>query len=61
MRIDGSVALVTGASRGIGCATQRRQLASAGAKVALTSRTATELETVAERSSAAEGTRSRRG
>ncbi len=48
MRIDGSVALVTGASRGIGCATATA-LASAGAKVALTSRTAEELETVAEK------------
>lgn len=46
MRIDGAVALVTGASRGIGRATAIA-LAVRGAKLALTSRNAEELEAVA--------------
>jgi short-subunit dehydrogenase len=48
MRIDGAVALVTGASRGIGRATAIA-LAARGAKLALTSRNAEELEAVASR------------
>lgn len=45
-RVDGKVAIVTGAGRGIGAATAIA-LAEAGADVALTSRTAEQLETVA--------------
>lgn len=48
MQLDGSVALVTGASRGIGSVTALA-LAAAGAKVALTARSADELEWVADR------------
>lgn len=45
-RLDGRVAVITGAGRGIGAACART-LAEAGADVALTSRTAEQLETVA--------------
>jgi NADP-dependent 3-hydroxy acid dehydrogenase YdfG len=54
MRIDGAVALVTGASRGIGRATAIA-LAARGAKLALTSRNAEELEAVASRIRSAGG------
>ena len=47
LRLDGKVALVTGASRGIGLATARR-FAEAGAEVMLTSRKAEALEAAAE-------------
>ncbi len=46
-RVDGKIAIVTGAGRGIGAATVLA-LAEAGADVALTSRTPEQLETVAE-------------
>jgi NAD(P)-dependent dehydrogenase (short-subunit alcohol dehydrogenase family) len=46
MGLDGAVAIVTGAGRGIGAATARL-LAAAGARVVLASRTAHELEAVA--------------
>jgi short-subunit dehydrogenase len=52
---DGQVALVTGASRGIGAATAEA-LAAAGAHVILTARTAAGLEVVEERIHAAGGT-----
>lgn len=47
-RLDGQLALVTGASRGIGAATAEA-LAAAGAHVVLTARTVAGLETVEER------------
>ena len=47
LRVDGQVALVTGAGRGIG-ATIARYLAEAGAEVILLSRTLSELQTVAQ-------------
>jgi NAD(P)-dependent dehydrogenase (short-subunit alcohol dehydrogenase family) len=53
--LDGKVALVTGASRGIGAATARA-LAAAGAHVVLTARTARDLESVEEEIHAAGGT-----
>lgn len=46
-RVDGKVAVITGAGRGIGAATALA-LAEAGADVALTSRTVEQLDTVAE-------------
>jgi NAD(P)-dependent dehydrogenase (short-subunit alcohol dehydrogenase family) len=52
--LDGKLALVTGASRGIGAATAEA-LAGAGAHVVLTARTATDLETIEERIHAAGG------
>jgi NAD(P)-dependent dehydrogenase (short-subunit alcohol dehydrogenase family) len=53
--LDGRLALVTGASRGIGAATAEA-LAAAGAHVVLTARTAADLEKVEERIHAAGGT-----
>lgn len=53
--LDGQVALVTGASRGIGAATAEA-LGGAGAHVILTARTAAGLEEVEERIHAAGGT-----
>ncbi len=52
--LDGKLALVTGASRGIGAATAEA-LAGAGAHVILTARTATDLEAVEDRINAAGG------
>jgi len=52
---DGKLALVTGASRGIGAAVAE-QLAAAGAHVILTARTANSLEQVEERIHASGGT-----
>ena len=52
--LDGKLALVTGASRGIGAATAEA-LARAGAHVVLTARTAADLEAVEERIHAAGG------
>ena len=52
--LDGKLALVTGASRGIGAATAEA-LAAAGAHVILTARTAPALEEVEERINAAGG------
>src|ERR671918_1577062 len=52
--LDGKLALVTGASRGIGAATAEA-LAAAGAHVILVARTATALEEVEERIHAAGG------
>ncbi|HMC92718.1 MAG TPA: SDR family NAD(P)-dependent oxidoreductase, partial [Allosphingosinicella sp.] len=52
--LAGRIALVTGASRGIGAATAEG-LAAAGAHVVLTARTAAELEVVEERIHAAGG------
>ena len=52
--LDGKLALVTGASRGIGAATAE-MLAGAGAHVILTARTATELEAIEDRIHAAGG------
>jgi NAD(P)-dependent dehydrogenase (short-subunit alcohol dehydrogenase family) len=52
--LDGKIALVTGASRGIGAATAEA-LAAAGAHVVLTARTAADLEEVEERIHAAGG------
>ncbi|HET9429297.1 MAG TPA: SDR family NAD(P)-dependent oxidoreductase [Allosphingosinicella sp.] len=53
--LTGKVALVTGASRGIGAATAEK-LASEGAHVVLTGRTAADLESVEERIHSAGGT-----
>lgn len=53
--LDGRVALVTGASRGIGAATAKA-LAAAGAHVVITARTANELEAVEEAIHQAGGT-----
>lgn len=53
--LQGRIALVTGASRGIGAATAEA-LAAAGAHVILTARTAQDLEQVEERIHAAGGT-----
>ncbi|MEO5494265.1 MAG: SDR family NAD(P)-dependent oxidoreductase [Sphingomonas sp.] len=55
MRLEGQLALVTGASRGIGAATARA-LAAEGAHVILTARTAGALEEVEEAIHAAGGT-----
>jgi NAD(P)-dependent dehydrogenase (short-subunit alcohol dehydrogenase family) len=52
--LDGKLALVTGASRGIGAATAEA-LAKAGAHVILTARTASDLEAVEDRIHAAGG------
>lgn len=52
--LDGKLALVTGASRGIGAATAEA-LAAAGAHVILTARTATDLEAIEDRIHAAGG------
>lgn len=54
LRVDGQVALVTGAGRGIG-ATIARYLAEAGAEVILLSRTLSELQTVAQQIAEAGG------
>ena len=54
MRLDGKVALVTGAGSGIGAATARRY-AEAGARVAVLSRTGDEIREVAERIAKAGG------
>ena len=54
LRLDGQVALVTGAGRGIG-ATIARYLAEAGAEVVLLSRTLSELQTVAQQITEAGG------
>jgi NAD(P)-dependent dehydrogenase (short-subunit alcohol dehydrogenase family) len=54
LRVDGQVALVTGAGRGIG-ATIARYLAEAGAEVVLLSRTLSELQTVAQQITEAGG------
>lgn len=54
LRVDGQVALVTGAGRGIG-ATIARYLAEAGAEVVLLSRTLSELQTVAQQIAEAGG------
>lgn len=53
--LDGKIALVTGASRGIGAATARA-LAASGAHVVLTARTARDLEAVEEEIHQAGGT-----
>ena len=53
--LEGRIALVTGASRGIGAATARA-LAAAGAHVVLTARSARDLEGVEEDIHAAGGT-----
>ena len=45
-RLDGQIALVTGGGRGIG-ASIARELAGAGAKVAVSARTAEQVEEVA--------------
>ena len=52
--LDGKLALVTGASRGIGAATAET-LAGVGAHVILTARTATDLEAIEDRIHAAGG------
>jgi NAD(P)-dependent dehydrogenase (short-subunit alcohol dehydrogenase family) len=54
LRLDGQIALVTGAGRGIG-ATIARYLAEAGAEVILLSRTLSELQTVAQQIAEAGG------
>ena len=54
LRVDGQVALVTGAGRGIG-ATIARYLGEAGAEVVLLSRTLSELQTVAQQITEAGG------
>jgi len=54
LRLDGQIALVTGAGRGIG-ATIARYLAEAGAEVVLLSRTLSELQTVAQQITEAGG------
>jgi NAD(P)-dependent dehydrogenase (short-subunit alcohol dehydrogenase family) len=54
LRLDGQLALVTGAGRGIG-ATIARYLAEAGAEVVLLSRTLSELQTVAQQIAEAGG------
>ena len=54
LRLDGQVALVTGAGRGIG-ATIARYLAEAGAEVVLLSRTLSELQAVAQQITEAGG------
>ncbi|MEI8400796.1 MAG: SDR family NAD(P)-dependent oxidoreductase [Alcaligenaceae bacterium] len=54
LRLDGQIALVTGAGRGIG-ATIARYLGEAGAEVVLLSRTLSELQTVAQQITEAGG------
>ena len=54
LRLDGQIALVTGAGRGIG-ATIARYLGEAGAEVVLLSRTLSELQTVAQQIAEAGG------